>query len=253
MLIPHGKLYHPLNVAPSATTSQGTIRKARGANGNSVFISIHPPCRNFGRRQQMARPAARGCVSGTLNGAAYGPICPQAESPSGGQWSRQDEDCLNLNIQAPEKASHPGGHIANKSFIYVNFNTRESIFASLHSSEPEGASPEESQTLASWMWTRHSSGCEKISSCRGVTGILRVRPFRYRCTGSTARRKISKWNGTEACAYRMGVIPPAVDKSEACKKLAMTPRPGQTRNSTISPDIGRRCSVGTASRVWGCD
>ena len=38
-----------------------------------------------------------------LNATAYGPTCPQAISNT--PYSRQDEDCLNLNVWAPANAA----------------------------------------------------------------------------------------------------------------------------------------------------
>ncbi len=89
------------------------------------------------------------------------------------QYSRQAEDCLNLNIWAPPKAksgsgypvfvymyggamvtgsnSNPqlqGTNFARKDVVYVNFNTRESIFASPYSSELQRANPKTSQNLS---------------------------------------------------------------------------------------------------------
>jgi carboxylesterase type B len=104
-------------------------------------------------------------------------------------FSKQDEDCLNLNIWAPssgenlpvgislcsiDAVSYPankcvgicvhvrrchghgleqqpstsGNNFARNGVIYVNFNTRESIFASPHSSELKAAHPSESQNFS---------------------------------------------------------------------------------------------------------
>lgn len=41
-----------------------------------------------------------------------------------------------------------GNNFARNGVVYVNFNTRESIFASPHSSELNDASPEESQNFS---------------------------------------------------------------------------------------------------------
>lgn len=41
-----------------------------------------------------------------------------------------------------------GNNFARKGVIYVNFNTRESIFASPHSAELKNAHPDESQNFS---------------------------------------------------------------------------------------------------------
>ncbi|KAG9844047.1 acetylcholinesterase precursor, partial [Aureobasidium melanogenum] len=92
-----------------------------------------------------------------INATAYGPTCPQAISTT--PYSRQDEDCLNLNVWAPANATgkslpvfvymyggamvtgsssnvqFQGNNFARKDVIFVSFNTRESIFAYPNSAE----------------------------------------------------------------------------------------------------------------------
>jgi carboxylesterase type B len=94
-----------------------------------------------------------------FNASSYGPTCPQAIT--GTLYTQQGEDCLNLNIWAPSDAdnvpvfvymyggamvtgssSNPllqGNNFARKGVIYVNFNTRESIYAYPNSAELSGS------------------------------------------------------------------------------------------------------------------
>lgn len=101
-----------------------------------------------------------------FDATSYGPTCPQAIS--GDLFSQQDEDCLNLNIWAPSSgtnlpvfvymyggamvtgsSSNPqiqGSNFARNGVVYVNFNTRESLWASPYSSELADA--DESQNFS---------------------------------------------------------------------------------------------------------
>jgi carboxylesterase type B len=127
-------------------------------------------------------------------------------------FSKQNEDCLNLNIWAPSSGenlpvgvspfslmwyhihltvaqvfvymyggamvtgsnSNPqlqGNNFARNGVIYVNFNTRESIFASPHSSELKAAHPFESQNFSildmeeALQWVRNNiKGMDAASS-----------------------------------------------------------------------------------------
>lgn len=159
--------------APSAITAQGTITGALDDHGNSVFLGI-PFAATTGGDNRWRAPQPVVAQQQPFEATAYGPTCPQAPSPSSGQWTQQDEDCLNLNIWAPCQAanggeklpvfvymyggamvtgsnSNPqiqGTNFANKGVVYVNFNTRESIFASPHSSELQTDNPDESQNFS---------------------------------------------------------------------------------------------------------
>ncbi|KAK4609062.1 Para-nitrobenzyl esterase [Fulvia fulva] len=108
----------------------------------------------------MARPPASPPKStdDTFNATTYGPTCPQ--SITNELFSRQDEDCLNLDIWAPSSGtnlpvfvymyggamvtgsnSNPqiqGTNFAREGVVYVNFNTRESVWASANSKESDG-------------------------------------------------------------------------------------------------------------------
>ncbi|EEY16666.1 para-nitrobenzyl esterase [Verticillium alfalfae VaMs.102] len=124
---------------PSAVIPQGTIRGFRDTHGNSVFLGVPFAATTGGKNR-------------------------------GNLFSQQGEDCLNLNIWAPAtgenlpvfvymyggamvtgSSSDPqlqGTNFARNDVVYVNFNTRESIFASPYSSELDAANPGESQNFS---------------------------------------------------------------------------------------------------------
>lgn len=68
-----------------------------------------------------------------------------------------------------------GTNFARNGVVYVNFNTRESIFASPHSSELNDASPEESQNFSildvekALDWIHDNIRGKKLRSQKGVT------------------------------------------------------------------------------------
>ena len=104
------------------------------------------------RAPQPVAPARPGTV---FNATQYGATCPQAISST--LYTQQNEDCLNLNVWAPAKASKlpvfvymyggamvtgsssnpqfQGSNFARKDVVFVSFNTRESIFAYPNSAE----------------------------------------------------------------------------------------------------------------------
>ncbi|KAF7554310.1 hypothetical protein G7Z17_g3014 [Cylindrodendrum hubeiense] len=150
---------------PSAVIPQGTITGYQDSSDNSVFLGI-PFAQTTGGKNRWRAPQDLPKSSAVYNASSYGPTCPQAIS--GTLYSQQGEDCLNLNIWAPAGAkslpvfvymyggamvtgssSNPliqGSNFARNGVIYVNFNTRESIFASPHSAEL--ADGEESQNFS---------------------------------------------------------------------------------------------------------
>ncbi|GKT49725.1 para-nitrobenzyl esterase [Colletotrichum spaethianum] len=152
---------------PSVAIPQGTIEGFRDASCNSVFLGV-PFAATTGYENRWRAPQDVPRSNTTFNATSYGPTCPQAIS--GDLFSTQDEDCLNLNIWAPStgkdlpvfvymyggamvtgSSSNPqlqGSNFARKGVVYVNFNTRESIFASPHSAELKEAHPEESQNFS---------------------------------------------------------------------------------------------------------
>ncbi|KAF4460610.1 acetylcholinesterase precursor, partial [Fusarium albosuccineum] len=139
---------------PTAVIPQGTIKGFRDEHSNSVFLGVPFAATTGGENRWKAPQDLPGSRS-VFDAKAYGPTCPQAISNSA--FTQQDEDCLNLNIWAPSKGrnlpvfvymyggamvtgsnSNPqiqGSNFARKGVVYVNFNTRESIFASPNSAE----------------------------------------------------------------------------------------------------------------------
>ncbi|KZL74103.1 para-nitrobenzyl esterase (carboxylesterase) [Colletotrichum tofieldiae] len=154
-------------VPPSAAIPQGTIKGFRDASCNSVFLGV-PFAATTGGKNRWRAPQDVPKSNATFAATSYGPTCPQAIS--GDLFSQQGEDCLNLNIWTPAtgkdlpvfvymyggamvtgSSSNPqlqGSNFARKGVVYVNFNTRESIFASPHSAELKEAHPEESQNFS---------------------------------------------------------------------------------------------------------
>lgn len=55
-----------------------------------------------------------------INATAYGPTCPQAISTT--PYSRQDEDCLNLNVWAPANATGKSLPVSNVVQFVANLS-----------------------------------------------------------------------------------------------------------------------------------
>ncbi|KAF4956395.1 hypothetical protein FSARC_11597 [Fusarium sarcochroum] len=154
-------------IIPSAVIPQGTIKGFRDDHCNAVYLGV-PFAASTGGQNRWRAPQDVPNSKSTFVAESYGPTCPQAISNDA--FTRQDEDCLNLNIWAPSGGknlpvfvymyggamvtgsnSNPqiqGTNFARNGVIYVNFNTRESIFASPHSSELKDAHPDESQNFS---------------------------------------------------------------------------------------------------------
>ncbi|KDN68417.1 putative carboxylesterase [Colletotrichum sublineola] len=152
--------------SPIVSIAQGTVEGFRDASCNSVFLGV-PFAAKTGGENRWRAPQDVPKSDATFNATSYGPTCPQAIS--GSLFSQQGEDCLNLNIWAPStgkdlpvfvymyggamvtgSSSNPqlqGSNFARKGVVYVNFNTRESIFASPYSAELKEARPDESQNF----------------------------------------------------------------------------------------------------------
>ncbi|EGY22256.1 acetylcholinesterase [Verticillium dahliae VdLs.17] len=152
---------------PSAVIPQGTIRGFRDTHGNSVFLGV-PFAATTGGKNRWRAPQDVPASNAAFDATSYGSTCPQAIR--GTLFSQQGEDCLNLNIWAPAtgenlpvfvymyggamvtgSSSDPqlqGTNFARNDVVYVNFNTRESIFASPYSSELDAANPGESQNFS---------------------------------------------------------------------------------------------------------
>ncbi|KAK7992468.1 hypothetical protein PG988_001262 [Apiospora saccharicola] len=147
---------------PRVLLPQGTVDGFRDSHNNSVFLGI-PFAQSTGGQNRWKRPQDLPLPQGNKSAAvfhatSYGPTCPQAIT--GTSYSRQDEDCLNLNVWAPSEgaklpvfvymyggamvtgsSSNPqfqGNNFARNGVIFVSFNTRESIWASPNSAELGG-------------------------------------------------------------------------------------------------------------------
>lgn len=151
----------------SIVLPQGSIEGFRDDSRNSVYLGI-PFAATTGGENRWRAPQDVPKSNSTFDATSYGPTCPQAIS--GTAFSQQGEDCLNLNIWSPPTGedlpvfvylyggamvtgsnSNPqlqGTNFARNGVVYVNFNTRESIFASPHSAELNDANPEESQNFS---------------------------------------------------------------------------------------------------------
>ncbi|THW82438.1 carboxylesterase [Aureobasidium pullulans] len=140
----------------SVNLQEGTVKGFADASGNSVFLGI-PFAETTGGENRWKAPIPKSKLKkgDVITATAYGPTCPQAISNDA--YSRQDEDCLNLNVWAPAEgkdlpvfvymyggamvtgsSSNPqfqGNNFARKDVIMVTFNTRESIFAYPNSAE----------------------------------------------------------------------------------------------------------------------
>ncbi|GFN16565.1 hypothetical protein AtubIFM55763_008148 [Aspergillus tubingensis] len=145
--------------APSVTVSQGLVRGFE-KNDTNVFLGI-PFAETTAGENRWKAPKALSCFAGgEFNATTYGPSCAQAMS--GTAITAQSEDCLSLNIWTPlsgsdlpvfvyiyggamvtggsSNAQWQGYNFARKDVIYVNFNYRESIYASPNAPELEGQS-----------------------------------------------------------------------------------------------------------------
>uniref|UniRef100_A0A0B7KBU5 Carboxylesterase type B domain-containing protein n=1 Tax=Bionectria ochroleuca TaxID=29856 RepID=A0A0B7KBU5_BIOOC len=97
--------------APKAIIPQGTIQGFHDSSCNSVFLGI-PFAATTGGQNRWRPPQPLRASTSLFKAETYGPTCPQAVTNKA--FSKQDEDCLNLNIWAPSsgenlplKAAHP--------------------------------------------------------------------------------------------------------------------------------------------------
>ena len=143
--------------APSVTLGQGLVYGFE-QNDTQVFLGIPFAETTAGENRWKAPQALTSFVDGEFNATAYGASCAQAMS--GTAITAQSEDCLSLNIWTPlegadlpvfvyvyggamvtggsSNAQWQGYNFARKDVIYVNFNYRESIYASPNAPELEG-------------------------------------------------------------------------------------------------------------------
>ncbi|KAM0342604.1 hypothetical protein ACHAPU_009461 [Fusarium lateritium] len=152
---------------PRALVPQGTLEGFRDDHCNAVYLGV-PFAATTGGQNRWKAPQDLPKSPSVFRAKSYGSTCPQAFGRD--PFTRQDEDCLNLNIWAPKTGknlpvfvymyggamvtgsnSNPqiqGTNFAKNGVVYVNFNTRESIFASPHSSELKSAHPDETQNFS---------------------------------------------------------------------------------------------------------
>jgi carboxylesterase type B len=154
-----GRVCGPASASPSVTIEQGVI-KGFSQNDTNVYLGIPFAETTAGENRWKAPKPISSFPNGHFEATAYGPSCAQAMS--GTAITSQSEDCLNLNIWTPSQgASHPvfvyiyggamvtggssnaqwqGYNFARDDVIYVNFNYRESIYASPNAPELQGKS-----------------------------------------------------------------------------------------------------------------
>ncbi|ETS79091.1 hypothetical protein PFICI_08944 [Pestalotiopsis fici W106-1] len=147
--------------SPQVVLPQSTVEGFLDSHNNFVYLGI-PYAQTTGGQNRWKKPQdlifSKNNGSLVVNATSYGPTCPQAISND--YYSRQDEDCLNVNVWAPSNASNlpvfvymyggamvtgsssnpqlQGNNFARKGVVYVSFNTRESIWASPNSAELSG-------------------------------------------------------------------------------------------------------------------
>jgi carboxylesterase type B len=148
----------PKAANPSVTIGQSIVN-GFVENNTNVYLGI-PFAETTGGENRWKAPKSLTSFPGaSLDATTYGPSCAQAMS--GNAITAQSEDCLNLNIWTPSSGtdlpvfvyiyggSGTGGssnghwqgyNFARKDVIYVNFNYRESLFASPNAPELEGQS-----------------------------------------------------------------------------------------------------------------
>ncbi|KAL3459348.1 Alpha/Beta hydrolase protein [Aspergillus heterothallicus] len=155
----HAGVCLPKNSHPSVTIDQGVVN-GFAENNTNVYLGIPFAESTAGENRWKAPKSLAAFPGGSIDATAYGPSCAQAMS--GTTITAQSEDCLNLNIWTPRKGSGlpvfvyiyggamvtggssnaqwQGYNFARKDVIYVNFNYRESLYASPNAPELEGQS-----------------------------------------------------------------------------------------------------------------
>ncbi|KAK9857921.1 Carboxylesterase [Penicillium brevicompactum] len=146
---------------PSVTVEQGAI-KGFVQNDTDVFLGIPFAETTAGENRWKAPKPINAFPNGRFEATSYGPSCAQAMS--GNAITTQSEDCLNMNIWTPREArgrrlpvfvyiyggamvtggssnaQWQGFNLARNDVIYVNFNYRESVYASPNAPELQGTS-----------------------------------------------------------------------------------------------------------------
>ncbi|EKV14145.1 hypothetical protein PDIG_34320 [Penicillium digitatum PHI26] len=159
LVVPQSHVCRSPPTSPSVTIAQGVIN-GFSQNDTSVFLGIPFAETTAGENRWKAPKPVGSFPNGHLEATAYGPSCAQAMS--GTAITHQSEDCLNLNIWTPgqgvnlpvfvyiyggamvtggsSNAQWQGYNFARNDVIYVNFNYRESIYASPNAPELQGES-----------------------------------------------------------------------------------------------------------------
>ncbi|KAJ5556790.1 hypothetical protein N7494_000705 [Penicillium frequentans] len=147
--------------SPRVRVEQGLVEGFVQSN-TSVFLGIPFAETTADEHRWKAPKPIRKFPNGRLEATAYGPSCAQVMS--GTSITSQSEDCLNLNVWTPRQDKHQcaklpvfvfiyggamvtggssnaqwqGFNFARNDVIYVNFNYRESIYASPNAPELQG-------------------------------------------------------------------------------------------------------------------
>ncbi|KAM0722602.1 hypothetical protein Q7P37_002043 [Cladosporium fusiforme] len=151
---------------PYVDIEQGGVRGFLDGHGNAVYLGV-PYAATTGGENRWRAPQDLQKSDVVFNATTYGATCPQAPGPA--QFTELSEDCLNLNIWTPSNGSNlpvfvymyggamvtgsnsnpqlQGTNFARNGVVYVNFNTRNSLFAAPHSSELECENSDESQNF----------------------------------------------------------------------------------------------------------
>lgn len=147
------------STSPSVSVEQGVV-KGLFQNDTAVYLGIPFAETTAGENRWKAPKPISSFPNGQFEATAYGPSCAQVMS--GTAITDQSEDCLSLNIWTPGKgaklpvfvyiyggamvtggssnAQWQGFNFARNDVIYVNFNYRESIYASPNAPELQGES-----------------------------------------------------------------------------------------------------------------
>jgi carboxylesterase type B len=150
---------HACPRTPFASVEQGLV-KGFSQNNTNVYLGIPFAETTAGENRWKAPKPVGRFPKGGFEATAYGPSCAQVMS--GTAITNQSEDCLSLNIWTPTKGANlpvfvyiyggamvtggssnaqwQGFNFARKDVIYVNFNYRESIYASPNAPELQGQS-----------------------------------------------------------------------------------------------------------------